>query len=145
MCSAWKMLSARQRFASSYFKDEMMKNDNNKLQVTGVAGVMAARGLLENPAMYAGHLTTPASCVQVFSFLEKCSSYLVQDWVRLALSTGTHFTCFHHHLIYMLSSSLGKAERKAFNALTSTAAVLDYMQNHWGLNLAPSSHSEALL
>jgi len=100
-------------------------------KVTGVAGVMAARGLLENPAMYAGHLTTPASCVQ--------------DWVRLALSTGTHFTCFHHHLIYMLSSSLGKAERKAFNALTSTAAVLDYMQNHWGLNLSPSSRSEALL
>ena len=24
--------------------------------------------------------------------------------MRLALSTGTHFTCFHHHLIYMLSS-----------------------------------------
>ena len=38
-----------------------------RLQFTGVAGVMAARGLLENPAMYAGHLTTPASCVQVFS------------------------------------------------------------------------------
>jgi len=93
-------------------------------EVTGAAGIMAARGLLENPAMYAGHSTTPASCVQ--------------DWVRLALSTGTHFTCFHHHLIYMLSSSLGKAERKAFNALTSTAAVLDYMQNQWDLQISPS-------
>ena len=77
----------------------------------------------------------------------QCETFLLQDWVRLALSTGTHFTCFHHHLIYMLSSSLGKAERKAFNALTSTAAVLDYMQNHWGLHLSttPSSPSEALL
>merc|ERR1712212_1430003 len=94
-----------------------LKDAQRTAEFTGVAGVMAARGLLENPAMYAGHLTTPASCVQ--------------DWVRLALATGTHFTCFHHHLIYMLSSCLGKAERKAFNALTSTAAVLDYMQNQW--------------
>ena len=69
---------------------------------------------------------------------------VLQDWVRLALSTGTHFTCFHHHLIYMLSSNLGKAERKAFNALTSTAAVLDYMQNHWDLHLPTTSHSESL-
>ena len=57
------MLSARQRFGASYFKER--KDEKSQLQVTGVAGVMAARGLLENPAMYAGHLTTPASCVQV--------------------------------------------------------------------------------
>merc|ERR1719331_3003868 len=108
MCSAWKMLNVRQRSL-----------------------VLLELWLLgENPAMYAGHLTPPASCVQ--------------DWVRLALSTGTHFTCFHHHLIYMLSSNLGKAERKAINALTSTAAVLDYMQNHWDLHFPTTSHSEAL-
>ena len=96
--------------------------------------------------MYAGHPTTPASCVQVSLYMSKAlilQSALLQDWVRLALSTGTHFTCFHHHLIYMLSSSMGKAERKAFNALTSTAAVLDYIQNHWDLHLSPSQ-SEAL-
>ena len=107
---------------------------------------MAARGLLENPAMYAGHPTTPASCVQVSWYMSKAlilQNALLQDWVRLALSTGTHFTCFHHHLIYVLSSSMGKAERKAFNALTSTAAVLDYIQNHWDLHLSPPQ-SEAL-
>ena len=25
----------------------------------------------------------------------------VADWCRIALGTGTTFTCFHHHLIYM--------------------------------------------
>ena len=34
-------------------------------------GVMAARGMLQNPAMYAGHTDTPISCVT--------------DWVSLYL------------------------------------------------------------
>ena len=56
-------------------------------RVEGVDGVMAARGMLENPAMFAGFDTTPDQCVA--------------DWVRIALNIGTPFNCFHHHLIYM--------------------------------------------
>jgi len=37
---------------------------------TGAAGVMAARGVLENPAMFAGFQETPKECVQ--------------DWIRSA-------------------------------------------------------------
>jgi tRNA-dihydrouridine synthase 4 len=84
---------------------------------------MAARGLLENPALFLGHTATPAQCIE--------------DWVRLALATGTQFACFHHHLIYMVGSSISRAERTCFNALTSTAAVVDYMRQHWGLMLEP--------
>jgi len=98
-----------------------MEDVERTVEHTGCGGVMAARGILENPAMYAGYHSTPAQCIV--------------DWVRLALTTGTHFTCFHHHLIYMVSSSLSRAERKCFNALTSTAAVLDYMRTNWDLEL----------
>ncbi|XP_016402170.1 tRNA-dihydrouridine(20a/20b) synthase [NAD(P)+]-like, partial [Sinocyclocheilus rhinocerous] len=53
-------------------------------ELTGVDGVMAARGLLANPAMFAGYEETPLQCVW--------------DWVDIAVEHGTPFTCFHHHL-----------------------------------------------
>ena len=64
--------------------------------VEGVDGVMAARGMLENPAMYAGFETTPDKCIS--------------DWCRLALTTGTPFSCFHHHLIYMCQKRISRLE-----------------------------------
>ncbi|KAK2847154.1 hypothetical protein Q5P01_010153 [Channa striata] len=57
-------------------------------QLTGVDGVMAARGLLANPAMFAGYEETPLECIW--------------DWVDISIAQGTPFSCFHHHLIYML-------------------------------------------
>ena len=88
--------------------------------LTGVDGVMAARGILENPAMYSGALTTPASCVA--------------DWIHIAMDVGTPFTTFHHHLIYMLEKSLSRSERKYFNTLTSTASVIDLLEEKYGIS-----------
>lgn len=88
---------------------------------TGCDGVMAARGLLENPAMFAGHSETPDQCII--------------DWVRLALSSGTLFTCFHHHLIYMCEKRSSRADRKVFNALESSSAVIDYLRYNWNIQL----------
>ncbi|XP_075329666.1 tRNA-dihydrouridine(20a/20b) synthase [NAD(P)+]-like [Odontesthes bonariensis] len=87
-------------------------------QLTGVDGVMAARGLLSNPAMFAGYEETPLECVW--------------DWVDISIEQGTPFTCFHHHLIYMLERVSSQPERKMFNALSSTSAVIDYLQNTYG-------------
>jgi len=98
-----------------------MKDVENTVAVTGVAGVMAARGILENPAMYAGYDATPDQCIV--------------DWCRLALITGTTFNCFHHHLIYMCQKRISRAERRVFNSLSSTAAVLDYITNVWKIPL----------
>uniref|UniRef100_A0A1A7YR33 tRNA-dihydrouridine synthase n=1 Tax=Iconisemion striatum TaxID=60296 RepID=A0A1A7YR33_9TELE len=87
-------------------------------QLTGVDGVMAARGLLANPAMFAGYEDTPLECIW--------------DWVDISTELGTPFTCFHHHLIYMLERVSSQPERKVFNSLSSTSAVIDYLQNTYG-------------
>ncbi|KAI9006015.1 hypothetical protein BC832DRAFT_575831 [Gaertneriomyces semiglobifer] len=86
---------------------------------TGVDGVMSARGLLENPALFAGHQFTPLSAVE--------------DYVRLAIGYGTNHFIFHHHLMYMLGKSMNNSEKKMFNCLTSIPAVLDYLEDHYGL------------
>ncbi|KAJ6666280.1 hypothetical protein lerEdw1_000552 [Lerista edwardsae] len=88
-------------------------------QITGTDGVMVARGLLANPAMFAGYEETPLECVQ--------------DWVDIALEHGTPFTCFHHHLMYMLERITSKQEKRVFNVLSSTSAVLDYLRDNYGV------------
>jgi len=85
--------------------------------ITGVDGVMAARGMLENPAMFSGVNTTPASCIS--------------DWIHIAMDIGTPFSTFHHHLIYMLEKTLSRSERKYFNSLTSTPAVIDILEEKY--------------
>ncbi|XP_064483403.1 tRNA-dihydrouridine(20a/20b) synthase [NAD(P)+]-like [Ornithodoros turicata] len=84
-------------------------------RITGVDGVMAARSLLENPAMFSGAKFTPACCVQ--------------DWLDLSASLGCHFTPFHHHLMFMLDHALPRTEKRIFNVLSSTSAVLDYLHS----------------
>lgn len=79
---------------------------------------MVARGLLANPAMFAGYEETPLKCIW--------------DWVDVSIEQGTPFTCFHRHLIYMLERVSSQPERKVFNSLSSTSAVIDYLQNTYG-------------
>ncbi|XP_007669170.1 tRNA-dihydrouridine(20a/20b) synthase [NAD(P)+]-like [Ornithorhynchus anatinus] len=88
-------------------------------RVTGTDGVMVARGLLANPAMFAGYEETPLKCIR--------------DWVDVSLEHGSPFTCFHHHLMYMMERITSKQEKRVFNALSSTSAVLDYLADHYGL------------
>ncbi|KAJ3153390.1 tRNA-dihydrouridine(20a/20b) synthase [NAD(P)+]-like protein [Geranomyces michiganensis] len=87
---------------------------------TRTDGVMAARGLLENPALFAGYKHTPMSAVQ--------------DFVRLSTAYGSVHFIFHHHLMYMLESSMSRAEKKSFNILSSGPAIIDYLQGHYGLD-----------
>ena len=89
------------------------------VESTKVNGVMAARGILQNPAMYDGFTSTPVQCVQ--------------DWVDISLRCGLTFTCFHHHLMYMLEKVMAKTERRVFNTLTSIPAVLDFLNEHYGI------------
>lgn len=86
---------------------------------------MVARGLLANPAMFAGYDDTPLNCIW--------------DWVDISIEQGTPFTCFHRHLIYMLERVSSQPEKKVFNSLSSTSGVIDYLQNTYGpvKNLEP--------
>ena len=92
-------------------------------EFTGAAGVMSARGILNNPAMFAGYEHTPLECVQ--------------DWVEIALETGAAFQTFHHHLMYMLENISCRAEKRVFNSLSSTTAVLDYLKCNYGITCQP--------
>lgn len=82
-------------------------------------GVMSARGILDNPALYAGYSHTPLSCVQ--------------DWLELSLSCGVTFSTFHHHLLYMLDQCTSRTEKRVFNTLHSIPAVLDHLHQHYNI------------
>ncbi|KAG8577242.1 hypothetical protein GDO81_010112 [Engystomops pustulosus] len=88
-------------------------------QITGADGIMAARGLLANPAMFAGYEETPMSCIK--------------DWVDIALEHGTPYTCFHHHLMYMMEKITSKQEKRVFNVLSSTSAVIEYLRDSYAM------------
>ncbi|XP_059169138.1 tRNA-dihydrouridine(20a/20b) synthase [NAD(P)+]-like [Physella acuta] len=95
-------------------------DDANRVHFnTGVDGAMAARGILANPAMFSGYNETPIQCIK--------------DWVDISLSLGTPFSCFHHHLIFMMEHLLPKAERNVFNSLASTSAVIDFLRDNIGI------------
>jgi len=70
---------------------------------------MAARGMLSNPAMFGGHPTTPQECI--YDWVKLCTIVvfiITHVQVDLALSVGTPFNCFHHHLAYMAEEVMSK-------------------------------------
>ncbi|KAH9504822.1 tRNA-dihydrouridine(20a/20b) synthase [NAD(P)+]-like protein [Bulinus truncatus] len=93
-----------------------MDDVHRVVQFTGVDGVMSARGILANPAMYSGFYETPLHCIK--------------EWINIALSLGVSFSIFHHHLILMVEHLLPKAERNVFNSLASISAVLDFLRDN---------------
>ncbi len=81
-----------------------------------VKGVMCARGLLENPALFSGVDTTPIQCIR--------------DWVKISISYGTSFDYFHKVLCQMLQGVFAKSERRYFNTLISSSSVIDYLNEN---------------
>ncbi|KAJ2506683.1 tRNA dihydrouridine synthase, partial [Coemansia sp. RSA 2052] len=86
---------------------------------TGVDGVMAARGLLQNPALFAGFDHTPLACVE--------------KYVNRALAYGTPTFILHHHVMFMMESVMSNVERKTFNSLSSTPAILDHLARYYDI------------
>ncbi|CAC9887477.1 unnamed protein product [Aureobasidium pullulans] len=82
---------------------------------TGVDGVMAARGLLENPTLFAGFDKTPIEAVSQFIH------YAVQGSMRHELVV--------HHLTEMLGSTTTKRERVGLAACNDMVDVIDWLSS----------------
>ncbi|TPX32863.1 hypothetical protein SmJEL517_g04058 [Synchytrium microbalum] len=96
-----------------------LSDADEMVALTKVNGVMAARGLLENPALFAGYETTPYECLEKF--------------VDLSLKYGTNSFIFHNHVKFMLDRITSRQEKKSLNYLSSTPAVLDWLDDQYGL------------
>ncbi|CAO3645447.1 unnamed protein product [Cunninghamella blakesleeana] len=99
-----------------------MNDVNEMYEKTGVDGVMSARGLLQNPAFFAGYEQTPWECIE--------------EYVNLAIAYGSTPFIFHHHLMFMFEDIMSNAEKKTFNTLSSIPAILDHLKENWGLEVS---------
>ena len=92
-----------------------LKDAHRIAKETGVDGVMAARGLLENPTLFAGFDKTPIEAVSQFIH------YAVQGSMRHELVV--------HHLTEMLGSTTTKRERVGLAACNDMVDVIDWLSS----------------
>ncbi|GIZ45821.1 hypothetical protein CKM354_000897200 [Cercospora kikuchii] len=88
---------------------------------TEADGVMAARGILENPAMFAGYDEVPAKCVQ--------------DFLRWAVRCPMPFPLVLHHVSDMTGRMEGftKKEKRRLMECRDLLDLIDFVEDKWGL------------
>lgn len=79
---------------------------------TGVDGVMAVRGILSNPALFAGFEKTPWSAIELF-------------W-DFASSYGLPFRITQHHLSEMLDKVISRKLQKEMNEVSNFIDLIDW-------------------
>lgn len=89
------------------------------VKATGVDGVMSARGILANPALFAGYHKTPWRAIELF--------------LDYATADGLPFKLIQHHLSEMTSDVLTKAGRKELNDCRSFPVLLNWLDNNFDL------------
>lgn len=91
------------------------------ISLTGAQGIMSARGILENPAVFAGHNVTPVECVQLF--------------LGYAIRCPIPFPLVLHHLSEMTGrmEDMNKRERKRLLDCADLFDVVDLVEWKWGL------------
>jgi len=82
---------------------------------TGVAGVMSARGLLENPALFSGFERTPVRAVE--KFVGHVASYPIP------------YKLVQHHLSEMTAKFLSKKQRAEMMGMSDMLHLVDWISN----------------
>lgn len=103
--------------------DAYTSSDVRKIaKLTGGDGVMAARGILENPALFAGYDATPAECVRAF--------------LGHAVRCPIPFPLVLHHVGEMTNRmvDMGKKEKKRLMACEDLVDLIDFVEEKWGLD-----------
>lgn len=86
-------------------------------EFTGVDGVMAVRGILSNPALFAGFNKTPWSAIEIF-------------W-DLATSYGLPFRITQHHLSQMIEKLIPRKFTKEMNETTNLVDLIDWFDSNF--------------
>ncbi|KAK5109044.1 hypothetical protein LTR62_007592 [Meristemomyces frigidus] len=85
---------------------------------TGADGVMAARGILLNPAMFSGHNTVSIDSVK--RMLEMCIRHPIP------------FALVLHHIMEMTAALLGKREKRRLGQCGDLLDLIDFVDERWG-------------
>ena len=120
--AAIKMLKANVNVPVLANGDAYCLRDVNEIAATtGVDGVMAARGILENPALFAGHDVTPAEYVHRF--------------LGHAVRSPIPFPLVLHHVSEMTGRMPGmtKKHRKRLMECRDLVDLVDYVEDKWGI------------
>lgn len=85
-------------------------------EATKCDGMMSARSVLANPALFANYPQTPLSCIQ--------------DWINIHHRQGEKmsYQTFHHHLVFMIENLLTRKDRSRFNEFTKRQQCLDFLK-----------------
>lgn len=94
-----------------------LKDAQEIAEYTGVDGVMAVRGALANPAMFAGYDNTPWSAIELF--WDYASSY------------GLPFRITQHHLSQMLDKTIPKKLIKEMNETSCLVDMIDWFDKYF--------------
>lgn len=86
-------------------------------EFTGVDGVMSARGILANPALFAGYKNTPWKAIELF-------------W-DYATSYGLPYRIIQHHFAQMLDGVIPRKYIKELNDINNLVALLDWFDEHF--------------
>lgn len=92
---------------------------NKIYSTTGVDGVMSARGLMSNPALFAGY--------------KKCPWAAIERFITYAQAYELHHALVQHHVIEMMNSGgyWKKKDRIVFTSRKSTESMIEFLSERY--------------